>query len=168
MFSIAFAFSQGAADRSQQNVWQVRFYSSVTSKIILLLFQFYTYSSPGIKPNKERIASLLNESLMLVTALNSHIGQVEYYLNTSSLYKGHTDNNNRNNNPNYTNNDSKIDVITSTKHIYFKCSYDKACKIAKHAHKNKLTLKEAALELEMLTEQEFDEWVRPEQMIAPK
>ena len=46
--------------------------------------------------------------------------------------------------------------------------HDKACTIAKHAHKNKMTLKEAALELKYLIESEFDEWVRPELMIAPK
>ena len=74
----------------------------------------------GIQPNKERISTLLNESLMLVTALNPHIG------------------------------------------------YDNAAKIAKNAHKKGLTLKQSALELEILTEEQFDNWVKPENMIGLK
>ena len=74
----------------------------------------------GIQPNKERISTLLSESLMLVTALNPHIG------------------------------------------------YDNAAKIAKNAHKKGLTLKQSALELEILTEEQFDDWVKPENMIGPK
>ena len=73
----------------------------------------------GLKANKERINELLNNSLMLVTALNPYIG------------------------------------------------YDKSAKIAKHAHKNGLTLKQSALELKFLTEEEFDKYVRPEQMLGP-
>ena len=46
--------------------------------------------------------------------------------------------------------------------------YDNAAKIAKHAHKNGSTLKEAAIELGLLTEEQFAEWVRPQDMIAPK
>jgi fumarate hydratase class II len=74
----------------------------------------------GIKANKERIAYLLNNSLMLVTALNPHIG------------------------------------------------YDKAAAIAKKGHKEGLTLKQAALKLGYVTEKEFDEWVRPENMLGPE
>lgn len=74
----------------------------------------------GIVPNKERIAQILHESLMLVTALNPHIG------------------------------------------------YDKAAAIAKLAHKDGSTLKEAALKLGHLTEQQFSEWVKPEDMLGPK
>ncbi|CAL7943041.1 unnamed protein product [Xylocopa violacea] len=73
----------------------------------------------GIKPNVDRIAKLLNESLMLVTALNPHIG------------------------------------------------YDKAAAIAKQAHKENLTLKESALK-NGITAEQFDEWVKPENMIGPK
>ncbi|XP_043257691.1 fumarate hydratase, mitochondrial-like isoform X1 [Colletes gigas] len=73
----------------------------------------------GIKPNTEHIKKLLNESLMLVTALNPHIG------------------------------------------------YDKAAAIAKQAHKENLTLKASALK-NGVTEQQFDEWVRPENMLGPK
>lgn len=74
----------------------------------------------GIEANKDRIDKLLHESLMLVTALNPHIG------------------------------------------------YDKAAKIAKTAHKEGTTLKESALKLGYLTSDEFDKWVRPEDMLGPK
>jgi len=74
----------------------------------------------GIKANRERIESLRDESLMLVTALNPHIG------------------------------------------------YDNATKIAKKAHKEGTTLKEAAIALELLTDEQFNEWVKPENMIGPK
>ncbi|KAK2580474.1 hypothetical protein KPH14_006215 [Odynerus spinipes] len=73
----------------------------------------------GIEPNKDRIKDLLNNSLMLVTALNPHIG------------------------------------------------YDKAAAIAKQAHKEKLTLKESALK-NGITAEQFDQWVRPEEMLGPK
>ena len=74
----------------------------------------------GIEPDRERIGKLMRESLMLVTALNPHIG------------------------------------------------YDKAAKIAKTAHKEGTTLKEAALKLGFVTAEQFDQWVRPEQMVGPK
>lgn len=74
----------------------------------------------GIEANIERISKLMSESLMLVTALNPHIG------------------------------------------------YDNATKIAKKAHKEGTTLKAAALALELLTEAQFDAWVRPEEMIGPR
>ena len=74
----------------------------------------------GITANVERINKLRDESLMLVTALNPHIG------------------------------------------------YDNATKIAKKAHKDGSTLLEAALALELLTEEQFKEWVVPQKMIGPK
>merc|ERR1719182_988239 len=74
----------------------------------------------GITVNREQVDKLLYESLMLVTALNPHIG------------------------------------------------YDKAAKIAKTAHKNGTTLKIEAIALGYLTEDQFDEWVRPENMLGPK
>lgn len=74
----------------------------------------------GIEPNYERIERNLNESLMLVTALNPHIG------------------------------------------------YDKAAKVAKKAYEEGMTLKEAAIGLEFLTADEFDNYVRPEEMTGPK
>jgi fumarate hydratase class II len=74
----------------------------------------------GIEANEDRINKLLNESLMLVTALNPHIG------------------------------------------------YDNAAKIAKKAHADGTTLKEAGIELGLLTEEQFNEWIKPEEMIKPR
>ena len=74
----------------------------------------------GIEPNRPRIEKNLRESLMLVTALNPHIG------------------------------------------------YDNAAKIAKHAHRTGQTLRQAALELGLVTEEQFDAWVRPEDMVGSK
>ncbi len=73
----------------------------------------------GIEANRERISKLMNESLMLVTSLNPHIG------------------------------------------------YDNAAKIAKKAHKEGTSLKEAGIALGLLTSEQFDAWVKPETMIAP-
>ena len=74
----------------------------------------------GIEPNRERLEENLKRSLMLVTALNPHIG------------------------------------------------YDNAAKIAKKAYADGTSLKEAALALDLLTEEQFDAWVRPENMVGPK
>jgi fumarate hydratase class II len=74
----------------------------------------------GIQANKLKIQELMKNSLMLVTALNPHIG------------------------------------------------YDKAAKIAKTAHKEGSTLKASALKLGYLTEEEFDKWVNPFDMICPQ
>ncbi|MDX1939566.1 MAG: class II fumarate hydratase [Saprospiraceae bacterium] len=79
---------------------------------------FNEHCAIGIEPNKPRIKELLEQSLMLVTALNTHIG------------------------------------------------YDNAAKIAKKAHAEDKTLKQAAIELELLTAEQFDAWVRPEEMIG--
>ncbi|VDD91828.1 unnamed protein product [Enterobius vermicularis] len=81
---------------------------------------FATNCVDGIKANEANIKKILNESLMLVTALNPHIG------------------------------------------------YDNAAKIAKTAHKNGTTLRQEAVNLGILTEEQFEQWVRPENMIAPK
>ncbi|MEX0883971.1 MAG: lyase family protein, partial [Cyclobacteriaceae bacterium] len=72
----------------------------------------------GIEPNKPFIQRHLENSLMLVTALNPHIG------------------------------------------------YENAAKIAKKAHKDGSSLREAALDLKLLTNEQFDEWVKPENMIG--
>ena len=77
---------------------------------------FRTKCVEGIEPNKGMIKNHLENSLMLVTALNNHIG------------------------------------------------YDKAAKIAKKAHEEGTTLREAALDLGYLSNEEFDQWVRPEEM----
>jgi len=81
---------------------------------------FNKHCATGIEPNKDNIRKNLTNSLMLVTALNPHIG------------------------------------------------YDNAAKVAKKAHADNSTLKEAALSLGLLTAEEFDEKVRPEKMIGPK
>jgi fumarate hydratase, class II len=73
----------------------------------------------GIEADRARIAKLLHESLMLVTALNPKIG------------------------------------------------YDNAAKVAKKAHKEGTTLKQSAMALGLLEEEEFERWVRPEQMLGP-
>ena len=80
---------------------------------------FREFCVEGIEPNRERIAELVEASLMLVTALTPRIG------------------------------------------------YDKAAEIAKKAHHEGTTLKEAAVQLGYLTEQEYDEAVRPERMTGP-
>ena len=81
---------------------------------------FNTNCAVGIQANEAVISKYLQESLMLVTALNPHIG------------------------------------------------YEKAAAIAKHAHKNEISLKEAALQLGILTEAEFDQYVKPEEMVHSK
>ncbi len=72
----------------------------------------------GIEPNRPVIKQHMENSLMLVTALNPHIG------------------------------------------------YENAAKIAKKAHKENKTLREAAVELNLLTSEQFDEWVKPEEMVG--
>ncbi len=81
---------------------------------------FADHCVSGIKANKKQINKLLNESLMLVTALNPYIG------------------------------------------------YDNAAKISKKAHKEGLSLKEAAIKLNLLTAEQFDKWVNPRDMIKAK
>ncbi len=81
---------------------------------------FRTKCVEGIEPNNDMIKNHLENSLMLVTALNNHIG------------------------------------------------YDKSAKIAKKAHEEGTTLREAALNLGYLTNEEFDQWVRPEEMTGSK
>ncbi|CAH0487314.1 unnamed protein product [Peronospora farinosa] len=74
----------------------------------------------GIEANREKIDQLMKNSLMLVTALNPHIG------------------------------------------------YDKASKVAKKAHQDGATLRETVIALSYLTGEEFDRFVRPEEMVGPK
>lgn len=74
----------------------------------------------GIKADTNRISELVRNSLMLVTALNPHIG------------------------------------------------YDNAAKVAKKAHMDGISLKQAAIQLKLLTENQFDEWIQPEKMIHPE
>ncbi len=81
---------------------------------------FNDYCVAGTQPNKLQIEAHLRNSLMLVTALNPHIG------------------------------------------------YDNAAKVAKKAYQENTTLKEAVVALKLLTAEEFDEKVRPENMTGPK
>jgi fumarate hydratase class II len=74
----------------------------------------------GITANEEKISEHLENSLMLVTALNSHIG------------------------------------------------YDNSAKIAKNAHENNLTLRQSAIELGLLTNEQFNQWVIAKEMTGPK
>jgi fumarate hydratase class II len=79
---------------------------------------FNHHCAIGIEPNRARIDKLMKDSLMLVTALNTHIG------------------------------------------------YDKAAYIAKKAHKEGTTLREAAVASGHLTGEQFDQWVKPEEMVG--
>ncbi len=81
---------------------------------------FTDFCVVGIEPNHQVIKRHVNNSLMLVTALNQHIG------------------------------------------------YDSAARIAKKAHHEGTTLREAALALGLLTSEQYDRWVRPEEMLTPK
>ncbi|HDG1690961.1 TPA: class II fumarate hydratase [Kluyvera georgiana] len=111
----------GASGNFELNVYRPMIIHNVLQSIRMLadgMESFNEHCAVGIEPNRERIDQLLNESLMLVTALNTHIG------------------------------------------------YDKAAEIAKKAHKEGLTLKNAALALGYLSAEEFDRWVRPQEMVG--
>ena len=113
----------GASGQFELNVFKpVMIYNFLQSIWLLsdACNMFNQYCVQGIEANKARLKLMEENSLMLVTALNPHIG------------------------------------------------YDKAAKIAKYAYEKDLTLKAAALELKLLTAEEYDQWVRPEQMIGPK
>jgi len=114
--AVAFAGSQG---NFQLNVFKPVMVYNVLTSIQLLgdaCSSFNDHCAVGIEPNLPRIRENLEKNLMLVTALNRHIG------------------------------------------------YDKAAAIAKKAHKEGTSLKEAALALGYLTEEEFDRWVVPLEM----
>ena len=117
--TIGFAASQG---NFELNVFKpVILYNFLQSARLLAdgIRSFNDHCAVGIEPNREVITKNLNESLMLVTALNPHIG------------------------------------------------YEKAAQIAKFAHKEGTTLKEAALKLGYLTSEEFDKYVNPADMVHP-
>lgn len=111
----------GASGNFELNVYRPMIINNVLQSVRLLadgMDSFNRHCAAGIEPDRARISQLLNDSLMLVTALNTHIG------------------------------------------------YDKAAEIAKTAHKQGLTLKAAALQLGYLSEEQFDRWVRPEDMVS--
>lgn len=117
--AVAFGGSQG---NFQLNVYKPVMVHNVLESINLLsdaCNAFNAHCAVGIEPAYDKIASNLEQNLMLVTALNKHIG------------------------------------------------YDKAAKIAKKAHHEGLTLKEAALTLGFVTEEEYQQWIDPIKMTYP-
>ncbi|MCC3375102.1 class II fumarate hydratase [Cohnella sp. REN36] len=116
--TIGFAASQG---NFELNVFKPVILNAFLQSVRLLadaMRSFDEHCAVGIEPNREVLDRNLSRSLMLVTALNPHIG------------------------------------------------YENAAKIAKLAHKEGLTLREAALRTGLLTEEQFDTYVRPEKMIG--
>jgi fumarate hydratase class II len=112
----------GANGHFELNVFKPVIIYNLLQSIQLLsdaCHSFVDHCIDGIQANEERIQKLLHESLMLVTALNPHIG------------------------------------------------YDKAAQIAKKAHQEGTTLKEAALHLGYVTAEQFEAWVQPASMIGP-
>ncbi len=112
----------GANGHLQLNVYKPVIADAVLQSIRLLADAADSFARnciAGIEPNRQRITGQLEQSLMLVTALNPHIG------------------------------------------------YDKAAKIARKAHLEGFSLREAALALGFVTAEQFDDWVRPERMTAP-
>ncbi|HBB95778.1 MAG TPA: class II fumarate hydratase [Blastocatellia bacterium] len=117
--AIGFAGSQG---HFELNVFKPVMIHNLLHSIRLMhdaCHGFVEYCIAGITLNREKIDEYLRDSLMLVTALNQHIG------------------------------------------------YDNAAKLAKNAHKKKISLRESAIELGLLTGEQFDEWVKPEEMTHP-
>ncbi len=113
----------GASGNFELNVFKPVIIFNVLQSIRLISDACESFTNNcvvGIEANKKNIQKNLENSLMLVTALNPHIG------------------------------------------------YDNAAKVAKKAHKENTTLKEAAVSLGLLTAEKFDEVVRPENMISPK
>lgn len=113
----------GSNGHFELNVFRPMIIHNIINSVNLLsdgINSFIDQCLVGIVANQERITQLLEQSLMLVTALNPYIG------------------------------------------------YDNAAKIAKKAHKDGTTLKQAALELKLLTAEQFDQWVVPENMVGKK
>ena len=118
--AIAFAGAQG---QFELNVYKPVLIHNLLESMQLLADaadSFRERCVEGIEADEARIAALLQQSLMLVTALNPHIG------------------------------------------------YDAAARIAKHAHEQGLTLREAAIETGLLDGERFDALVRPEDMLGPR
>ncbi len=117
--AVAFAGSQG---NFQLNVYKPVMLHNVLTSIELLADACRSFSercAAGIEPNEKRIKENLDNSLMLVTALNPHIG------------------------------------------------YEKAAKISLTAYREDISLREAAIKLGFLTAEDFDRWVRPQDMTHP-
>jgi fumarate hydratase class II len=118
--AIGFAGSQGNFELNVFKPVMIRNFLHSARLLHDAMHMFREHCIEGILPNLDRLRFFQDQSLMLVTALNTHIG------------------------------------------------YDNAAKIAKHAHKAGLTLKAAALELNLLTEAQFDAWVDPRKMLGPQ
>ncbi|MBS6644762.1 MAG: class II fumarate hydratase [Clostridiaceae bacterium] len=117
--AVGFAASQG---NFELNVYMpVCIYNFLQSVSLLsgAIVSFHNNCAVGIKPNEKKIKEYLDQSLMLVTALNPYVG------------------------------------------------YENAAKIAKLAYKEGITLKEAAVALGLLKAEEFDAYVKPENMVHP-
>ncbi len=115
--TIGFAASQG---NFELNVYMPVIAYNMLQSIQLLsdgVKSFNDNCAVGIQPNCDKIQTNLEQSLMLVTALNPHIG------------------------------------------------YENAAKIAKYAYQNNLTLKQAAIDLKLVSAEDFDEWVKAEKMV---
>jgi len=111
----------GASGNFELNVFRPMIAHNLLQSVRLLadgMASFEEHCAAGIAANRERIDELLQRSLMLVTALNPHIG------------------------------------------------YDKAAQIAKKAHREGTTLREAALALGHVSAEQFDQWVRPQDMVG--
>ena len=111
----------GASGNFELNVFRPMVAYNFLQSVRLLadgMVSFNDHCAVGIEPNRERIAELVSRSLMLVTALNPHIG------------------------------------------------YDKAAFIAKKAHKEGTSLREAALASGHVSAEEFDAWVDPARMVG--
>jgi len=111
----------GASGNFELNVFRPMIAHNFLQSVRLLadgMTSFNDHCAVGITANRERIAELVERSLMLVTALNPHIG------------------------------------------------YDQASQIAKKAHKEGTSLREAAIASGYVTAEQFDEWVRPEKMVG--
>ena len=111
----------GSNGHLELNVFKPLIIQNVLHSINLLsdaIVSFVDHCIDGMEPNLERIKTLMDQSLMLVTALNPHIG------------------------------------------------YDKAAAIAKKSYKEGLSLRAAAIELKLISEQDFDKFVVPEHMVG--
>jgi len=111
----------GASGNFELNVFRPLIAHNFLQSVRLLadgMVSFNAHCAVGIEPNRAHIAELVGRSLMLVTALNPHIG------------------------------------------------YDKAAFIAKKAHKEGSSLREAAIASGFVTAEAFDAWVRPEDMVG--
>ena len=113
----------GSQGNFELNVFKPMMIHNLLHSIRLLSDSCVSFSENcihGLKANEAKIAEHLENSLMLVTALNPHIG------------------------------------------------YDNAAKIAKNAHEKGLTLRQSAIELDLVNEEQFEEWVRPGDMTGPR